>query len=764
MMLRVKTILLFTALLVSAIVPTVLAADGAVSCGRARIKHMDELCFPGAEMTVEAWIFPEENRAWGRIVSKYGHTINNKPANHLRGWEIAINDNGRLFFRVMPYSENMALPAANVVSTAVIPVGQWTHIACVLNGPAGKLQIYVNGKLDAESSDRALGRVQINPQQDLYLGSYGGEDKLYFKGLVDELRLTADALVFTGIPVSPYTGKEAKTVALYHFDSQEPGGKHLNSVNRDKHQLLLIDGAQPSLADSRSGFGKALRLTAGAPAGVAFNSKYPFKPIPYPSVEEIGRIGQKWQASYPNRIKAELLGKGSSDLPLHMLTITDFKVSDGNKEVVLMLAMHSGAEVSGTTSLLAFAEWLLGDDPLAAKIRSRQICIILPVPNPYGYGKTGNNKFGRDIAWCWTPAGASLPEENPEGVLVQKLIDRLKPEVIVDSHGTMLQGAYMGEFVGTSGYSLVLNTFQGSVVREMSEAAEVLGFPQHLGSETHEKIMLPPETMQGYENRFYVYPTASAVNACTYAYIKYHSIPLTIESGGWSGSAVARLKRLLEIGCDRFGTELCAGYPNRRISVNSSWMQWLTAYGQTAAERRESRVELWNKQSMFRTFRSYPDMDGAFCFGIAMSPDAAKKVFLGCRQGDNQIYVSQLLSNLSRLPGVDVEAIKKHLEETGSISKVFADPDREVLNNPGPVAHGLAIRSMLPYNTPRILEVRLNGKLINPSERDGYQVWKGGLGGTYIQVNIPPEKMEEVIIVTCKYDGQEKREWGFTAK
>jgi len=43
---------------------------------------------------------------------------------------------------------------------------------------------------------------------------------------------------------------------------------------------------------------------------------------------------------------------------------------------------------------------------------------------------------------------------------------------------------------------------------------------------------------------------------------------------------------------------------------------------------------------------------------------------------------------------------------------------------------------------------------------DGYQTWSGH-GGTHLQVNVPPAKVGPVHIVTCRYDGQEERPWGF---
>ena len=728
-------------------------------CGRARVKHEDELCFPDAKMTVEAWVRTEPSKGWMRIVSKYGHTRNGKEDLSLRAWELNIKDTKVLMFRAVPYSEDSSAPWFSLESKSPIPTGRWTHVAFALDGPEQSMRMYINGKLDAQRAVKAR-RLQVNPGQDMYFGVYGGYDAHLFKGLIDEVRLTADALRFDGPPTAPYSGKEPQTVALYHFDKQQPGGAVLNAVDPKKHRAALVDGDLPSLAASMPGFGRALRLTGVKETRLPFEQRYSFKPIPHPTLDELGQLGAAWQKRYPKRIHAEVLGRGSDDLPLHALTITDFTVSDEDKEVVLMAGMHVGGEISGGTALMAFAEWLLGDDRLAATIRARQICVLVPVANPYGYGKTSANKWRHDPAWSWSADGATFADENPEGVLVQGLIDRLKPEVLVDSHGTVLVGQYMGEFLGSSGYSLILNTFQGTLVREMARAAGEVGFPQHLAAETHEKI-LASEPVPGCTHEFFQYLSGKAMNAPVYSYIRYHTIPMSMESGGWAGSAVARLKRLMAIGCERWPTECYPGYPNRRISSPTTWMQWLAAYGQTARARRASRVELWQKQKQLARFATYPDMDAAFLFGVATTPAAAMRVLQsGSRSG--RVSLGRFLLNIESAPDMDSGAIRRHIQETGCLS-IRHDPLPARSVEAEPIQHGLALRSMLPYARPTISEVRLNGKLLGESASDGYQVWHG-YGGTYVQVNIPPGKTGGLHIVSCRYDGRERRPWGFRPK
>ena len=728
------------------------------ACGRGVIRHAEDLCFPAAKMSVEAWIRPEAPTPgrWMRILSKYGHTAEGREVLSLRGWELSIKDTRELMFRAVPARDDCAAPWVSITSKTKLSVREWTHVACVLDGPGGWLRLYINAALDAERKVR-VPRLQVNPKQDLYIGVYGGYDQHFFRGLIDEVRLTAEALRFDAAPTKPYRGKGSSTVALYHFEHQLPNGVIQDAAAAGRHPLRLLDGDLPALAPSKPGFGMALRLTGVAAPGLPFKPQ-PARALPHPTVKEIGELGQAWQKRHPQRVRAEVLGAVSNNLPVHGLTITDFTVPDEDKEVVLMVAAHVGGEISGGTALLAFAQWLVRDDPLAAKIRSRQICVLVPVANPYGYGRSAGNKWNRDPAWCWSPQGATFPDENPEGVLLQKLMDRLQPDVCVDSHGTALVGQHMGEFVGTSGYSLALNTFQGALVREMARAAGALGFPQHLAAESHEKILLS-EPVPGAEHAFFVYQGGNAISAVLYPYIRYHTIPLTMESGGWAGSAVARLERLMAMGCDRWPTEPYPGYPNRRISSPTAWMQWLAAYGQTAAARRRSRVELWQKQKQMVRFASYPDTDGAFLYGVATVPAAGRALFRSPLRQGKRISVGRFLLNLSAVAGVDAQAIRRHLEETGGRS-LRQDPlpaDSVVGER---IRHGLALRSLIPYRAAKIVEVRMNGRPIGPSPVDGYQTWCGN-GGTHLQVNVPPAKVGAMHIVTCRYDGQEERPWGF---
>ena len=65
----------------------------------------------------------------------------------------------------------------------------------------------------------------------------------------------------------------------------------------------------------------------------------------------------------------------------------------------------------------------------------------------------------------------------------------------------------------------------------------------------------------------------------------------------WEQSAVARMKGLFRIGNGVWLDERLPGYPVNRMRHFVG--HYVTAYGRSAAELRESRAELWSKQAGF---------------------------------------------------------------------------------------------------------------------------------------------------------------------
>ena len=110
--------------------------------------------------------------------------------------------------------------------------------------------------------------------------------------------------------------------------------------------------------------------------------------------------------------------------------------------------------------------------------------------------------------------------------------------------------------------------------------------------------------------------------AATYGYDRYHTLAFANENG-WERSSFLRHRRLLEIGLETWPGEYYPGYPTRVIHKNE--LHFVTAYGQTASERRRSRVELWNKQGQIVTGMNNPQTEGLVLFVCATTGRAARR-------------------------------------------------------------------------------------------------------------------------------------------
>jgi len=88
-------------------------------------------------------------------------------------------------------------------------------------------------------------------------------------------------------------------------------------------------------------------------------------------------------------------------------------------------------------------EWLLSDNAVAAEVRRRQQVLVMPVNNPDSFFVTDRfgNANGIDPytgSGHWDIEGPRFtdPDKAPEVMAVLRVVDRFKPDVHVDLHGT----------------------------------------------------------------------------------------------------------------------------------------------------------------------------------------------------------------------------------------------------------------------------------------------------------------------------------------
>ena len=198
-----------------------------------------------------------------------------------------------------------------------------------------------------------------------------------------------------------------------------------------------------------------------------------------------------------------------------------------------------------------------------------------------------------------------------------------------------------------------------------------------------------------------------------------------------------RHRRLLEIGNEVWPGEYYAGYPTRVIAGTE--FHRVVAYGSTAAARRRSRVELWNKLEQIRIGFANPQTEGLVVCVVTTSSAAAQRL------GDARL--KDLTESVAGFPGVDVEAVRRVLAQHPDGSGQWGPQAHIYMEGGGgppaangphtPIENGLAVRLRVPYPQAQLKDLRLNGHTLLDSDTDGYAQWSGE-GFTHLQVNIPP--------------------------
>ena len=484
-------------------------------------------------------------------------------------------------------------------------------------------------------------------------------------------------------------------------------------------------------------------------------------------LQELEGMLQQLSEQHPDLMKLGTMGKSVEGRTLWVATLTDPSAPAETKEHVLLTTLHSGIERIGPSCMLYLMNWLLSGRPIARQTLRKQKIVCLPIVNPDGYvSGSFHNANGLDPYSSWTLEGPMEPEKNPEGVAVKKIMHQLQPEVHADMHGSILdfQGSIHADTAAA--YSNVsLRPYHHEIMRLMNEAALEEGYPADWLEEDSERIFWGPELDP---IRDKVWKGRPRVYAAIYCYDRYHSI-VTANENAWERSALLRYRRLLQIGNEVWPGEYFPGYPTRVMMGND--LHRLTAYGVSAAERRRSRVELWNKTRQMTFGFDWPETEGMLLCVCATTPSAVQK-WLGAatledmaeRIKEHPGFESESILRLVRLhPGEDSKRAAKFLTEGGGSKYYRQDqgPDSLEEGEVSPIQHGLSFRLRIPYHKAKLLDVRLNGHPVGRSESDGYVSWIAR-GFLNVQVSVPPERTrkEDFFLVTCEYDPREQRTQG----
>lgn len=492
-------------------------------------------------------------------------------------------------------------------------------------------------------------------------------------------------------------------------------------------------------------------------------------PPTWPSFEQVEARLMAWQRRHPKRLRLEVAGQSAQGRPIYLAQLTDPSVPDDDKERVLLTALHSGIERSGTMGVFAIMDWLLSNDRKAKETLRRQRIFCLPVVNPDGYVKgTHVNSLGLDPYSQWTVEGPQDRGRALEAQAIQRIMDEFQVEVHADVHGHNMAfpGYYHVESSGRAYSNLSLRPYRSAIVRLMDAAAEQRGYGSDLLEEDAERVLgssalgIAPEklwigviTPPGK-----VTASLPRVYAAVYGYNRYHTMPLASECA-WERSALLRHGALLQVGNEVWPGEHYPGYPVRVIMKNGFHM--VTAYGQSAAERRRSRVALWNQQRQITHGMSNPQMEGRVLYVCATTPEVAK-------QWLSERKLKAFADRMREYPGMDgaylrdfVNAYPEGPGQWGETSQLLLEGGAAKPDEVRPIEHGLALRLRVPFPKARQFDLRLNGRPVAKSGQDGYMAWTAR-GFAHVQINLPPErtKAEQLFVVTLHFDPGEKRTQG----
>ncbi|MCF6286125.1 MAG: hypothetical protein L3K26_13170, partial [Candidatus Hydrogenedentes bacterium] len=339
------------------------------------------------------------------------------------------------------------------------------------------------------------------------------------------------------------------------------------------------------------------------------------------------------------------------------------------------------------------------------------------------------------------------------------VFDRFQPDLHADIHGTSLdfEKYIMFESSGAAYSNPAVRPYHRDIIRQMNDAALEAGFPMDTGESDAERQFYGPGVSAMARKSWYGQPR---YYAATYLYDHFHTL-ISATEVAWERSGLIRHQRLLEIGNERWPGYYYPGYPNRVIMGNTH--ATLVAYGQTAKARRASRLELWNRMDEFTFGTLDPAMVGQATAFLATSAEA--ETYL------NDDKLGETVAKLAKHPRLNHTVLTDFFHDwpagqNGPTPQLYvthrvkttAPAEGETPPAAASIANGASIKLRLPYPNAKLESLHLNGQDIAVSETDGYVTWNAR-ACTYIQVNLPPERLakEDLFIVTCKYDPGEKR-------
>ena len=459
-------------------------------------------------------------------------------------------------------------------------------------------------------------------------------------------------------------------------------------------------------------------------------------------VDEIGNYLLGWAEKKPGYVTVEVAGK-SSGYDVHCAIFTDPNVPDEEKQHIMIIAQHSGMEISGMNAVLSLGNYLAagkGDDLLRGLV-----VVLLPCPNPWTFAKQSTdysfkNEAGVDEYTSFSYSGAKPGGKNPSAVIVQALIDRFCPDILLDCHGVTYEDSIVNPSFGLSAFA-TNRLYNEELLAEIQQASTECGYST-FNTDAMETLILSDrdckdeDVMAHFRSTGITSPIAHA-----YAYYRYHTMACSLEIA-YESEALVRLVHALEIGVRTNKREVYPGYPVNCV-VSPYGHISLRAYGTTAGERRTSRVELWQQRANIGLGVAHPEVPGFASAIISMDSEVGKAVV-------KEFYepMPAVIKRLEAIEGLDLGVLLDVVgEQYESYAHYFPNDNSSKVRT----EHGLIVRMGLPFSDAKPQKIILNDRILDQDERDGYTL-TACENWVYVDINIPAEKITPVMIAAVTYD------------
>ena len=470
-----------------------------------------------------------------------------------------------------------------------------------------------------------------------------------------------------------------------------------------------------------------------------------YQSVRIPPFDEIVTGIRTWEKQFPDRLKVEVAGRSKEDRPILLCHITDGGVPDHDKQRILFSSMHSG-EIDVPVQLLHLMRWVLSGDPRAVAIRRHQRVMVTPCMNPDSYSRRRYfNEFGANLSW----GGLRDPEEYPVGKTYDAILKNYRPEAHVGVHSTSgRKDGWMTEsFI--SGDAL-LRPSDPSIMDVLMETMDQAGFAFVYGEEGKQQIRAS-RIVPGATSRFH--GQFSFCSETTYAYHVTKGVPLRTEIG-WQESFLAGARGFMEMGNEVWRGERHRGYPVNRLAMVGPVA--LAAWGETAAQRRASRCELWSKIGQIALGALYPEQRGRAVAVYCSDPSLRTRLRKGADELDGKW--DRFLNNLA----AESIAGEYALDGLRAAGRDWPQPAGvwlqrgELSKGQEPIIKaGLCLRVHLPYPNPTITQVCLDGR-----PTGSYVAYHNP--GTIVEVPVPPGAAKPLHFVSVAYEPDRQYKEGFT--